>query len=351
MAKRNASEKARRTPAEDGFSMPAEWGPHAGCFISWPCREHTWHGHLEDAKRAYSDVIKAINRFDPMTVLADPMTNPEARRRLGPDAKIIKVALDDSWSRDNGPIFVRRGDNRLALANFRFNGWGHKQPCEKDDRLPIFLSERLRIRRYDAPMVLEGGAISVDGDGTLLTTEQCLLNVNRNPSMSREGIEQVLASYLGIRKVVWLARGVEDDMTDGHVDGVAGFAMSHVVLAAHTGDNSDPNYRNLEENLTRLESATDAKGRSLEVVRMVQPRPVLVGRVSITPSYVNLYFANGAVVFPTYGIREDNSARETLASLFPEREIVGVRCEHISIGGGDVHCITQQLPEGKPLYP
>jgi len=200
-------------------------------------------------------------------------------------------------------------------------------------------------------MVLEGGAISVDGDGTLLTTEQCLLNANRNPGMSREGIEQVLASYLGIRKVVWLSRGVEDDMTDGHVDGVAGFAMPHVVLAAHTADDSDPNYRNLEENLARLESATDAKGRSLEVVRMVQPGQMFVGGVTITPSYGNLYFANDAVIFPIYGIREDNLARKTLASVFPEREIVGVRCEHISIGGGDIHCITQQLPAGEPLYP
>jgi agmatine deiminase len=348
---RASSEEARQTPAGSGFSMPAEWSPHAGCFLSWPCRELTWHGHFEDAKRAYSAVIKAIDRFDPVTVVVDPKTAQEARGRLGPGARLFEAALDDSWARDNGPIFVRREDNRLALVNFRFNAWGNKGPYEKDDRLPVLLAERLRIRRYDAPMVLEGGSISVDGNRTLLTTEQCLLNVNRNPSMSREKIEQVLASYLGIRKVVWLAGGVEDDMTDGHVDGVAGFVMPHVVLAAHTRDGSDPNYRNLEENLVRLESATDAKGQSLEVVKMVQPRPMLVGGLPITPSYVNLYFANGAVVFPNYGIQEDNLARETLASLFPEREIVGVRCEYISIGGGDVHCITQQLPAGKPLYP
>lgn len=347
----NAREEARRTPREDGFSMPPEWSPHAGCLISWPCRELTWHGHFEEAKRAYSMVINAIREFDPVTVLADPATAQEARRTLGSDANILEVALDDSWARDNGPIFVRREDNRLAIANFRFNGWGQKQPFEKDDRLPVLLSERLRIRRYDAPMVLEGGAISVAGDGTLLTTEQCVLNANRNPSMPRNDIEQVLADYLGIRKVIWLARGIEEDMTDGHVDGVAGFAMPHVALAAHTSDYSDPNYRNLEENLARLESATDAKGRSLEVVRMVQPKPISVGMVSITPSYVNLYFANGAVVFPTYGIREDDLARETLSSLFPERKIVGVRCEHISIGGGDVHCITQQVPVGEPLCP
>jgi len=351
MAALGASEEAQGTPAENGFSMPAEWGPHAGCFISWPCRELTWRGHFEDAKRAYSAVIKAVDRFDPVTVVSDPKTSQEARRRLGPEARIFEAALDDSWARDNGPVFVRNEDNRLALVNFRFNGWGRKCPYEMDDKLPVLVAERLRIRRYDAPIILEGGSISVDGDGTLLTTAQCLLNANRNPSMSQEEIEQALASYLGIRKVIWLARGVEYDMTDGHVDGVAGFAMSRVVLAAHTGDDSDPNYRNLEENMARLESATDARGRSLEVVRMVQPRPMQVGGVSVTPSYVNLYFANGAVVFPTYGIREDNLALGTLASLFPEREIVGVRCEHISIGGGDVHCITQQLPTGEPLYP
>jgi agmatine deiminase len=351
MAGIDSSGEARGTPAESGFSMPAEWGTHAGCLISWPCRELTWRGHFEDAKKAYSIVIKAIDRFDPVTVLADPITVQEARGRLGPGARIIEVSLDDSWARDNGPIFVQREDKRLALVNFKFNGWGHKAPWEIDDRLPAVLAERFRMRRYDAPMVLEGGAISVDGDGTLLTTEQCLLNVNRNPSLSREGIEQVLASYLGIRKVIWLARGVEDDMTDGHVDGVAGFAMPHVVLAAYTKDNSDPNYANLEEDLIRLETATDAKGRSLEVVRMVQPRPIMVGGVSVTPSYVNLYLANGAVVFPNYGIRDDSVARETLASLFPEREIIGVRCEHVSIGGGDVHCITQQVPAGEFQYP
>lgn len=351
MAARGVGEEARRTPAEDGFSMPAEWSLHAGCFISWPCREDTWHGHFEDAKRAYSAVIRAIDRFDAVTVLADPVTAQEARRRLGHESRIIEVALDDSWSRDNGPIFVRNEHNGLALVNSMFNGWGHKQPFEKDDRLPVILAERLRIRRYDAPMVLEGGAIGVDGEGTLLTTEQCLLNTNRNPSMSRDEIEQVLSSYLGMRKVIWLARGVEDDMTDGHVDGVAVFAKPHVVLAAHTRDDSDPNFRNLEDNLARLESATDAKGRTLEVVRMVQPKPMSVGGVSVTPSYVNLCFANGAMVFPTYGIREDSLAREILVSLFPEREIVGVRCEHISVGGGDVHCITQQLPVGESLYP
>lgn len=342
---------AQRTPAEDGFSMPAEWSPHAGCFISWPCRERTFRAYFEEAKSAYCAVIGAIDRFEPMTVLADPKTAKEARGRLGRDVRIFEVALDDSWARDNGPIFVRRDDNGLALVNFKFNGWGHKAPWEIDNMLPVALADRLRIRRYNAPMVLEGGSISVDGEGTLLTTEQCLLNINRNPNMSREEIEHVLADYLGIRKVIWLSRGLEDDMTDGHVDGVAGFVMPHVVIASHTKDESDPNFQTLNDNLACLESATDARGRSLEVVRMVQPRTMMVGSVPVTPCYVNFYLANGTVVFPNYGIREDDLARETLATLFPQREVVGVRCEHISIGGGDVHCITQQLPAGEPVRP
>jgi agmatine deiminase len=345
------NEGRMRTPAEDGFSMPAEWESHAGCFISWPCREQSWHGHFEDAKRAYAAVIEAINPFDPVTVIADPVTTQEARDRLGPEVNIFETALDDSWARDNGPIFVRNDDDKIALVDFKFNAWGNKGPWEQDDKLPAALAERMGARRYDAPMVLEGGAISVDGEGTLMTTEQCLLNVNRNPSMSREDIEQALADYLGIRKVVWLPNGLEDDMTDGHVDGVAGFAAPHVVLAAHTKDASNPNYRRLEANMARLESATDSKGRSMEVVRTVQPKPIMVGEIPVTPAYANLYFANGAVVFPTYGIREDDVAHDVLASLFPEREVVGARCELIGIGGGDIHCITQQLPTGEPLLP
>jgi agmatine deiminase len=253
--------------------------------------------------------------------------------------------------RDNGPIFVRDRDHKLALVDFKFNAWGNKGSWERDEKLPSLMAERMGVRRYEAPMILEGGSISVDGEGTLLTTEQCLLNTNRNPSMSREDIEGTLAEYLGVRKVVWLPVGLEDDMTDGHVDGVAGFVKPRVVLAAHTEDESNPNYKRLEANMAALESATDSKGRSLEVVRTVQPKPMMVDGISVTPAYANLYIANDAVVFPTYGIREDELAREVLASLFPEREVVGVRCEHIGIGGGDIHCITQQLPVGEIVFP
>lgn len=336
-----------RTPHDDGFAMPAEWHPHDLCFVSWPCREKTWSGHFEKAKKAYLDVITSIHRFEPVVVLANPSDAREARSRLLKGIEVLEVELDDSWIRDNGPIFVRDSEGRVASVKFAFNAWGNKSPSyRKDNHVPIALSEHLRIRQYISPMILEGGAISVDGEGTLLTTEQCLLNTNRNPDLSREEIERTLTLYLGVRKVIWLGKGVEEDITDGHVDGVAGFAGPHLAIAAFTEDRSDPNFNALADNIDRLESSTDQKGRSVEVVRIVQPRPREVEGINITPCYTNHYIANGGVIVPTYGIPEDRIALDTLSSVYPDHEVVGVDCTYIEIGGGAVHCITQQKPAG-----
>jgi agmatine deiminase len=325
--------------------MPAEWEPHELCLVSWPCREATWKSHFLRAKESYRDVIKAISQFEPVVVLSDPSTAEEARSMLGDDVEVLTVELDDAWARDNGPIFVKSGDT-VAMVGFRFNGWGNKAPFEKDGQLPRFLSRIYDVELYEAPMVLEGGAITVDGQGTLLTTEQCLLNRNRNPDMSRKDIEQVLSDYLGARKVVWLWRGVEGDFTDGHVDGVASFVSPHTVMAMSTSDSSDPNHELLEENISRLETSTDSKNRSLEVIRMVQPRPFEFCGKSITPCYANFYIANGGVVVPLYGVPEDQVALDTLRSVFSDREVVGVMAAYIELGGGAVHCITQQVPKG-----
>ncbi|MEM0343959.1 MAG: agmatine deiminase family protein [Thermoplasmata archaeon] len=341
-----------RTPCDDGLFMPAEWTPHDACLISWPCRQETWYGHFEKTKRAYLEVIRRINAFENVIVLADPSTAEEARARIGSQADIIEVPLDDSWIRDNGPIFVRNEGGKVAMVKFGFNGWGSKAPSfRKDDDVPVVLSNLLCMRLYVAPMVLEGGAISVDGEGTLMTTEQCLLNPNRNPHPDRDRIERLLSHYLGIRKVIWLGRGVEGDMTDGHVDGVASFAGPRLVLAAWTNDTTDPNFKALDENLERLQSSTDAKGRSIEVVKLIQPRPREVDGIPITPGYTNHYIANGGVIVPAYGIREDEMALDTLRSVYPDREVVSVDCSYIEIGGGAVHCITQQKPVGTAIPP
>ena len=333
-----------RTPAMDRMMMPAEWMPHSGCLLSWPCNERIWHGHFEEAKQDYERVIAAVNGFEPVTVLADPAAADEARGRLGEGPEIVEVGLDDSWIRDNGPIFVTSPRGRLAMVDFRFNGWGSKSRYDFDDKVPAFLSQEMGVDRYVAPLVLEGGGISVDGEGTLLTTEQCLLNENRNPSLSKQEVEGLLRDYLGVGKVIWLGRGQANDITDGHVDGVAGFASPRTVIAARTRDDSDPNYEALQENISILETATDHKGRSIEVIELVQPRPrEFLGR-RITPGYTNHYIANGAVIMQAFGIPEDRQAEETLAAAYPERKVVAVEAPHLEIGGGGIHCITQQIP-------
>jgi len=340
------------TPAADGFAMPAEYQRHDGCYISWPCKELTWKGHFREATRSYVEVIRTIHRFEPVTVLATPQTFAEARRALGTDVEILELELDDSWIRDNGPIFVRREDGQVALVDFKFNGWGGKfLPCDKDDLAPVRIAGHLGMRCYEANLVLEGGAISVDGEGTLLTTEQCLLNPNRNPALSRSEIESALGEFLGIRKVIWLGRGLQGDVTDGHVDAVAGFVRPRTVLLTYPDDRDDPNRAALEENLNRLETATDAKGRSLEILKLVQPPPMVHEAIPLAPSYLNHYIANGGVVMPTYGIPEDRLALETLRTVYPDREVVGVYGAYLEIGGGVVHCITQQRPEGPPMPP
>ena len=338
---------AERTPYGDGFSMPAEWSPHRGCLVSWPCNAATFQGLMDETQSAYAEVISSIARFEPVIVITDPRTIPVAEKSLEGVARILPLNLEDSWIRDNGPIFVTSPKGEVAIVDFGFNGWGSKQPYQKDNEVPGALSEEFCAKRYEPSMVLEGGSICVDGEGTLLTTEQCLLNPNRNPNLSRGDIEQNLRDYLGVTKVIWLGQGQANDMTDGHVDGVVCYCAPKTVLAARTKDETDPNYRALEDNRVRLETSTDSKGRSLEIIDIVQPRPrEYLGR-PITPGYINHFIANGGVIAPEFGIPEDAIAEETLRSVYPDREVVFARVSAVEVGGGGIHCITQQIPHGE----
>lgn len=302
-------------------------------------------GYLEKVKRSYANVAKAINRFEPVTMLTPPSAVSEARAHLGPDIEIFEVDLDDSWVRDNGPIFVTSDSGEVAIVDFEFNGWGNRfHPYDKDDALPAALAKALGIRYYKAPMVLEGGAFHVDGEGTLLTTESCILNPNRNPHLSRREIEKNLADYLGIKKIIWLGSGIHGSMTDGHVDGVACFARPGVVIAASTNDPSDANYPALKDNLDRLRSATDAKGRSIEVIKMPLPNRHEFEGKWIAATYINFYASNGGIVAPVYNDPNDKAALAVLRETFPDREVVDVNSVYIGLGGGSVHCITQQRP-------
>ncbi len=334
------------TPAAEGFRMPAEWEPHAGCLMEWPRREDLWGERLADAQRDYAIVARAIAGFEPVTMICHPGDAAIVRDACGSGVEPLEIPLDDSWARDNGPVFVRDDRGRLAIVDFGFNAWGERwHPYDSDAAVPRRVAEHLGMRVFEAPLVLEGGSFFVDGEGTLITTEQCLLNPNRNPDMSREQIEQGLRDHLGVTEIVWLAYGHSLDVgpagTDGHVDGVAQYvAPGHVMLEVPT-DPASSEYERAHENLARLEGARDAQGRSIIVSRL-DPGP------DATTSFANFYLANGGVIVPVGGNAADGPALEFIGSLYPGREVVGVPGETLLYGGGGPHCITQQIPVGEP---
>ena len=330
------------TPLASGFAMPAEWDVHAGCLIAWPARAQLWGSRLDAAKAEYAAVARAIADFEPVLMVCNPGQEAEVANACGAAIEALPIPINDSWARDSGPIFVRDGAGTVALVDFRFNAWGERwHPHDDDDALPAAVAAHLGVRRFAAPMVLEGGAIIVDGEGTLLTTEQCLLNPNRNPGMPRTQMEQVLHEYLGASRVVWLGDGHSLDVgpagTDGHIDGIAQYvAPGHLLLEAPQ-DPRSAEYASSQENLARLRSARDAAGRPF-VVSLLDPG------ADPDASYVNGYVANGAVIVPVGGREQDKAALEVIAALYPGREVVGVTGDVLAEGGGGVHCITQQIP-------
>lgn len=338
---------AERSPADDGFRMPAEWAPHARCWMGWPCRGSLWGDGLEAARAAYAGVARAIAAFEPVTMLANEAELQEAQAHCGAGVTCDAMPLDDSWLRDSGPTFVVDGRGGLAGVDWRFNSWGEKfLPYDQDALLAERLLGRLGIRRYAAPLVLEGGSIHVDGEGTLLTSEECLLNLNRNPDLDRAGIEDLLRRYLGVEAFVWLGQGLDKDETDGHVDNIACFVRPGVVMAVTCDDPADPNHAILADNLARLRKAKDARGRALEIVELPLPREARYLRGErLALSYVNYYIANGGVVMPAFGDAHDALAREIVGKAFPERRIAQVPAGDVLVGGGGIHCITQQQPK------
>ncbi len=351
------------TPAADGWFMPAEFEPHAGCWMAWPQRPDNWRHGAEPAQRAFAAVAEAVAACEPVTVGAADEQFERARELLAPEVRVVELASDDAWMRDIGPTFLTGPDPGLRGVDWRFNAWGGLYAdWARDERAAAKVLEVERAARYRAPLVLEGGSIHVDGEGTVLTTEECLLNPNRNPSLSREDIERALCEYLGASKVIWLGRGVPCDETDGHVDNLACFVAPGKVLLSVCEDAGDPMHEVGEDALRRLRSARDAAGRELEVLTLPVPGPLHIeaGEAEgVTPrpgthprragdrlaaSYVNFYPANSRVVFPLLDERFDEHAAEVLAGCFPERDVLGVPAREILLGGGNVHCITQQVP-------
>ncbi|MEV7617360.1 agmatine deiminase family protein [Streptomyces sp. NPDC089799] len=331
------------------YRMPAEWSEHEGCLMAWPTRPDLWGSVLNDVKEEYANVARAIAAFEPVTMVAPPGHGADARAHIGEDATgvtVIELPLDDSWFRDSAPLFVLDGEGNRAGVDFRFNAWGGKHhPWDSDDRISGLLLDHLGVDRIASGMILEGGAITVDGEGTLITTEQCLLHPNRNPGMSREEIEAELKARLGVTKVIWLPYGgLLDTETDGHVDGVCAFAAPGTVVVSLPSDPAHPDHARMRANRAVLEAVTDARGRRLEIIDVPQTAFTELAEGQIEVSYLNYYVANGGVVVPVAGLPQDEAALAVIASAYPGRKVVGVRALAIAFGGGGVHCITQQVP-------
>ncbi|MFE3111766.1 agmatine/peptidylarginine deiminase [Kitasatospora indigofera] len=331
------------------FRMPAEWTEHDGCLMAWPTRVELWGDTFEEVKREYAQVARAIAGFEPVTMVARPGQGEEARALCGDTVEVVELPLDDSWFRDSGPIFVLGPEGGRAGVDFRFNAWGEKHhPYDTDDKIAAALLERLGVERIDSRMILEGGAITVDGEGTLITTEQCLLNPNRNPGMSKAEIEAELVAKLGVSTVIWLPYGgLLDTETDGHVDGVCAFVAPGKVVVQLPSDPAHPDYERMRANRAVLAAAVDAQGRELEVIDLPQSAFVQVNGKETEVGYLNFYIANGGVVVPVADIPEDEGALAVLAAALPGRKVVGVRARVIAYGGGGVHCITQQVPAAR----
>jgi agmatine deiminase len=355
------------TPRADGYRMPAEFEPHSGCWMAWPQRPDNWREGAKPAQLAFAAVAEAINPSDPVTVAVSDEQFENARSQLSPSIRVVEISTDDAWMRDTGPTFVTDPDGGRRGVDWRFNAWGGLDgglysPWDRDDRVARKVLEIEGADRYAGPVVLEGGSIHVDGEGTVLTTEECLLHPNRNPGFKREQLEEILCAYLGAQKVIWLGRGVFGDETDGHVDNLACFSRPGRVLLTWTEAPDDPQSAISREARAVLESATDARGRRLDVGLLPAPgplsmrgeeaagvdrseyaRPRSAGDV-MAGSYVNFLITNSSVVHPRLDERCDDQASELLAVEFPDRRIEGVPGREILLGGGNVHCITQQVP-------
>lgn len=339
---------ADRTPREASFVQPAEWAPHDAVWLAWPSAADLWGPHLAPAREAFVALARALSAPDERldVLVPDAAREAEARAALaGANARFHQVPFGDIWLRDTAPIFLRDGQGSLAAACFRFNGWGGKYVLEGDDGVAARVAALSGARPFMADLVLEGGSIDVDGEGTCLTTEECLLNPNRNPGRGRGELERGLYDMLGALHVLWLGRGLANDHTDGHVDNIARFVAPGAVVCMEPRASDDPNREALEAVRSDLMAMRDARGRRLEVLTLPSPGRILGpdGEV-VAASSVNFYIGNRSVVVPTYGSPYDDEIVERLGAIFPGRRAVGVRANAILTGGGAFHCITQQQP-------
>ena len=350
------AEPQANTPAALGFRMPAEWYPHSATWLTWPKDPETWPGRVGEVEEIYIQFLSSLTPHETVNLLVDDRETEQAilRRCTFPSAGNIRfhhLQTVDSWIRDYGPKFLIGPNGAGAFNDWVFNAWGNKyEELKKDDGIPRQLEEVLNLQRFSPGIVMEGGSIEVNGAGCVLTTEQCLLNSNRNPHLNRTEIEQYLKDYLGVAKVLWLGEGIVGDDTDGHIDDIARFVAPNVIVCAVEEDPSDANYELLQDNLARLKSMTDVNDQPFEIVTL--PMPGIVGGTStgsrdlerLPASYANFYVANNVVLLPVFGHANDTRATDTLQQIFSDRRVIPINCEPLVWGMGTIHCVTQQQP-------
>ncbi|MGN1001811.1 MAG: agmatine deiminase [Oscillospiraceae bacterium] len=356
------------TPKQDGYYMPAEFAPQSGCWMLWPERNDNWRGGGKPAQAAFARVAEAISAFEPVTVGVSSGQYQNARAKLPPAVRVVEMSSNDAWIRDCGPTFLINGKGGIRAVDWSFNAWGGLYdglyfPWDKDDQVAQKVCEIENVDSYRTEdFILEGGSIHVDGEGTVMTTEMCLLSPGRNPDMTKEQIGQKLCEYLGCEKVIWIRDGIDPDETNGHIDDVACFIAPGEVACIWTDDPEHPFYQAARDAYEQLSRETDAKGRKLKIHKMCmtkQPcylegaetidsvegtQPRENGEVSIA-SYMNFLIVNGAVILPQYGDENDALAVQQAQAMFPDRKIVGVPTREVAFGGGNIHCITQQQPK------
>ena len=357
-------------PKQDGFRMPGEFERHSGTYMIWPERPDNWRLGAKPAQHVFTKVANAIGRYEPITMVVSRAQYDNARNMLADYVKVVEMSNDDSWMRDCGATFVIDDKGGKRAIDWKFNAWGGLVdglyfPWDQDDKVAMKMSELEQVDRYRLDdFVLEGGSIHVDGEGTVMTTEECLLSEGRNSHLTKEEIEKVLCDYLNCSKVLWIPNGIYNDETNGHVDNICNFVRPGVVVLAWTDDVNDPQYAISKAAYDYLSSETDAKGRKLEIHKLYVPSPVLITKEEslgvdaidgtlprqkgdrLAASYVNYYTVNGAIIMPTFNDPHDKHAVKKLGELYPDRKIETIYAREILLGGGNIHCITQQVPRG-----
>ena len=332
-----------KDPRDLGLFMPGEWEKHTCCWMAWPARVDLWP-NIEATIKSYADVANAIAEFEPVNLLVLPSMLDDARAYLSKNVEIIEMSIDDSWTRDSGPNFLINDSGLLAGSTWEFNAWGDKfRPYDQDALMGSRILDLVGVDEYTSTMIAEGGGITVDGEGTVITTESCFPNKNRNPHLTKKEIESELCRTLGASKVIWIPGDPNETGTDGHIDGIAAFIEPGRILVEISPDSSDPHYRVGQNNVKALKNIKDAKGRTLEI-DFIYEGDYSVLEFDECRSYINSYLANGAVIVPGYNHERDLLAVETYQKIYPDREVVQIQISDIAIGGGGIHCITQQQP-------